>query len=306
MVAHALSQPTARGKQVATGASQIYGCRAEAVLRLNEIPATDTRVRLDAENGNAIHAWVEARLQAAFPGLLVEQRWTYRGVPATLDLPLLTERRVVDIKTKANAAKISLVRRYGPSARNRAQVHLGAAAAIAAGHEIDAVELLYLPRDGEIDDAWSWSEPFSRQVADEAADWAHATDALARERAGTEVSEMVDGLRDEPPAFCWRFCAYASTCRGPRPAVIAVDADAERAAREYLDARTEEQAAAARAAEARRVLETYADLRPVGLQWVGGSERKVQEVDLDLVRFLLGDLPTRTVTKTSARQLRRL
>lgn len=308
LLAAALTAPTARGRQTQTGASQLYGCRAEAVLRLTGVTATDLRPRLDAENGTAIHAWLESRLAAlAGDDLLVEQRYTYRGVPATVDLIFQSERRLVDLKTKGNAAAIATVRRDGPSPRYQAQVHLGAAAANDAGVRVDTVELLFLPRDGYLSDAWSWSAPFDRTAADKAAEWAAEVDALAVERAGLTPAEAVEGLRDEPPSFCWHYCAFVTACRGERPSFPPVDEGVADVAAEYLAAKALEEEAKDRAARARVFLEDYQDLRSVGLQWAGGGSRVVEELDVEQVRFLLGgELPVRLVEKSSARSLRRV
>lgn len=198
-----------RSQQVELGASQLLGCRAAAILRLNRVPESDPRLRWDALVGTAIHSVCEA---AAGEGVLSEVRFQYRGVWATIDryeAPVLT-----DVKTKKDAAAIRTVQRFGPSRQNVAQVMLGAAALQEAGFPVERVELLYLPRVGEPSDAWVWSAEPDRAAADEAAEWAAKVDATALDRAHLEPAEMVWGLQDEAEPFCRSYCAHVTTCRG--------------------------------------------------------------------------------------------
>lgn len=200
-----------RAQQVELGASQLLGCRAAAVLRLNRVPETDSRLRWDALVGVAIHSACE---QAASPDVLVEQRFAYRGVWATIDRFDTASGVLTDVKTKSNAAAIRKAQRFGPSRQHVAQVMLGAAALQEAGHTVERVELLYLPRDGEASDVFVWSALPDRALADEAAEWAAAVDALALDRAHLDPAGMVRGLRDEPDRFCARYCAHFSACKG--------------------------------------------------------------------------------------------
>jgi hypothetical protein len=140
-----------RSLQTAIGASGLYGCRAEHTLRLNEVPESDPHLSWAALVGTAIHGVAEA---AAPASVLTEQRFTYRGVTATIDrydAPVL-----VDLKTKEDAAAIAKVRKTGPRREQIAQVMLGAAALQEAGYVVEQVELLFLPRVGSLEDGWSW------------------------------------------------------------------------------------------------------------------------------------------------------
>jgi hypothetical protein len=210
-----------RSQQVAIGASQLLGCRAATILRLNEIPETDGRLRWDALVGTAIHAVAE---QAAPDTVIVEGRFSYRGVWATVDRYDPTTRILTDIKSKADALALHKARRYGPSRQHKAQLHLGAAALQEAGHEVAGVELLYLPRNGKPEDAFTWGpiEP-SRAAADFAAEWAEWVTREAAERKGRPVAEQVEGLQDERPQFCRDYCPFVTACRGPVETFVPVE-----------------------------------------------------------------------------------
>lgn len=200
-----------RSLQVELGASQLLGCRAAAVLRLNEVPETDARLRWDALVGSAIHMLAE---QAAPKPVLVEQKFAYRGVTATVDRYDPRTRTLTDLKTKDEPAKIAAIQKYGPSPQNIAQVMVGAAALQEAGHEVDAVELLYVPRIGDPNRAWVWRSEPDRAIADRAIEWAERTVREAGLRKDLSPAEQAWGLQDEPERFCARYCAHFTACRG--------------------------------------------------------------------------------------------
>lgn len=293
----------ARSQQSEPGASQTFGCRAATVLRANGVPESDPRLVWQAVVGTSVHWTIEAA--RAGDGREGERKLTYRGVPCTIDE--IDGQTVRDWKTKDDAAAIATVRKDGPRRGQIAQVMLGAAATIEAGHDITTVELVFLPRAGDLADGWVWSAPFDRDLADEAADWHEQTRKLITERAGLTAGEQVDGLRDEPPSFCFAYCPYVTACRGERPEHPPVDEGVVNVAAEYLEAKALEDEAKARLAKAKAFLDGYDDLRSVGLQWSGGNPLKGDEVDMEAVAFLLGgSLPMRPKQGMSARSLRRV
>lgn len=293
----------ARSQQLTPGASGTYQCRASLVLRAIGIPESDPHLSWQAVVGTAIHRVFEEARDG--DGRYNEHKLTYRGVPCTIDeidTPVLR-----DYKSKDTAAEIASVRRDGPKRGQVAQVMLGAAAAREAGHEITTVQLVYVPRAGDLADGWVWSAPFDPTLADAAADWHEQVRGLIAEREGFDAVDAADGLRDSPPSFCYAFCPFATACRGERPESLPVDAEVEAAAADYVEAKALEAEAAERAAKARAFLANYTDLRAVGLQWSGGRSKTVEEDDLETARFLLGDRwPVRLVEKTTARTLRRV
>lgn len=287
-----------RSQQVETGASDLLGCRAAAVLRLNEVPRSDGRLVWQATVGTAVHAFLEA---VAPEGAVVEQQFAWRGVKATVDCYDPAERSLTDYKT-ASPAKLATVRRGGPSRRHQAQVAVGGMALAEAGHPVDLVRLAFLPRDGQLSDGLVWEHPLDdslRALADEAADWAETVAALAVERRGDEPWYMADGLRDEPVIWCRDYCPWVTACRGEEQPSLEEYAPL---ASEYAEARAERDAAAARMQEARD--------RLVGVSgrcgdWKVSSspERKTVKVEPDVEalvdhwRFVQGDIPPPAVER---------
>ena len=299
-----------RSAQVETGASQAHGCRAEAVLRLNRVEPSDPRLSWDAWVGNAIHERLARMLEAE--GRLVEQQYSYRGVKATIDradVLGLFAGTLTDYKSKGSGGDIAVIRRDGPRYDAIAQIHLGAAALIEAGHEVTHVQLCFVPRDGDLlRDGYVWGPvPFDRAIADKAVEAVEESNALAVDRTDLPILEMVDGLRDKPPSFCWTYCPHVRNCRGEPPDAPPVDEGVADVAAEYLEAKRLEEEGKARAKRARKFLDDYPDLRSVGLLWTGGNPLEGEEVDMDAVRFLLGgDLPMKPKEGTSNRTLRRI
>jgi hypothetical protein len=103
---------------------------------------------------------------------LLEQRVTYRGITGSLDLYDLWRCRLVDWKT-TSVERLERYRRDGPPANYVVQLNIYAAALIAAGYQVDAAALVFLPRNGELSDVWAWTTAPDQAVADEAIDTYH-------------------------------------------------------------------------------------------------------------------------------------
>jgi len=315
-----------RALQIQTGASQAMGCRAESLWRLLGIPESDPRLRLDAWIGKAAHAAAERALKGR-PGLLVEHRAVYRGVPCTIDLGNITANLLSDWKFP-RLSKIVWMQKYGIGSGYRGQLHMGAAALRAEGHQIDRVSLVCLPRDGEFDDAWEYSEPFSQEIADEAADRVAQENARAAEMAGildrfemhtvdartAEIRHAIDmwDLRDEDHFFCRQFCSRVTDCRGPEGKYpTADDPVLIEAAQQYAAATWQKREAEALLEEWRPHLEGVKRIAlddGTKIAWSGGNPKVDEVEDLDRVRreyeLVCGPIPTKQVTKTTAVSLR--
>lgn len=295
-----------RAQQTEAGASQTEGCRAELVMLASGVPESDPRLGWQAWMGNAAHERLAALL--AGEGRVLETKFYYRGVPCTIDRYDVDDTSVTDYKSKGTAGDIATVRRDGPNRRNVKQVMLGAAGVREAGHNVTTVRLVYFPREGDLlKDSYVWEAPFDQALADEAAEWHEKVRALIAERHDLPVEAMVDGLRDQPPSWCWTYCTRVTACRGERPVTPPLDEAVADIAAEYLEAKSLEEEAKARISKARVYLEPYEDLSTVGLQWTGGNPLKGEEIDMDAIRFLIGDdLPMRPKQGTSSRSLRRV
>lgn len=236
----AADQARPRSQQTESGASSVGSCRAQLLLRATGAEPSDVRFSLAPIVGTAVHAACE---QAAGPGVLTEQVFVYRGIRCTIDRYDPHTRTLTDHKSKATPVDVDKVRQHGPSRPNRLQVHLGAAALLEAGHPVDTVELLFLPRSGGgVEDCWLWSEPFDKQLADEAADWLLAERFRAENFASPAGFNDLNGLRDESWFFCRSFCEFFTLCRGQVEEQPSEDDLADAAAR-YDAARRAEDAA---------------------------------------------------------------
>jgi hypothetical protein len=297
-----------RALQTEAGASQTEGCRAELVMLGNGIPESDPRLGWAAWVGNAIHERLASQL--AKPGRELEKVFVYRGVPATVDRYDAETKTLVDYKTKGSAGDIAAVRRDGPRRGQIAQVMIGAAGLIEAGHPVETVGLIFVPRDGELEDSWPWFAPYDQSIADEAAEWHEKLRALTAERAGLDVEQMVDGLRDKPPSFCRMYCPRVTLCRGPEVETPLLDEGIADVAAEYMEAVALEAEGKARKSKARTFLigrnGTAGEFK---VTTSGGNTKTEDVIDDDALRDLWGfvngeQLPTKPIQTTSAVSLR--
>lgn len=205
-----------RSQQIETGGSQLLGCRAEAVLRLNGVPQSDPRMSWQAFVGSAIDERLGAARLRRRPWLMVQHRTVYGGVPFSVDEYDPQTKALSDWKTKDNAAACAEALKYVKD-RQRAQIHGGAAGLRAEGFDVETVRLVFIPRAGSMDGARVFEEPFSQEWADRGVEWAAEIGDLA-ERIGVDssrrVADSLDGLRDEMPSFCSSYCPYFTVCRG--------------------------------------------------------------------------------------------
>lgn len=294
----AADQARPRSQQTQSGASSVGDCRARLLLRATGAEASDRRLSLATLGGTALHAACET---AAGTGVLTERSFAYRGIWCTIDRYDPDARTLTDYKTLATPAKVDERRVDGPRENQRSQVHLGAAALLDAGYPVDTVELLFLPRSiGGVDDCWLWSEPFNKDIADEAADW------LLREReraASFDRPASSDDLHDLRDGDFFRICPnceFLSLCRGTDPGPR--DDEYADAARRYVTASRAERTAKELKAEARADLEGFTGTAgDFTVKWRTPDQAEVKDVDalMALWRFVNGDQPIPTKQRAS-------
>lgn len=186
----------ARSQQTTLGASSVGGCRRQAWNILNEVPKTnyDTE-HLAAIIGTAIHSTIAGAMEAADPfgeDFLIEQGFETDLLKGHCDLFIKSTGTVIDWKTttKGKLAKF-------PDDQQRMQVQLYGYLIEEAGHMVNEVALVAIPRDGQTKDIKVHSEPYSREMAQQGLDWIE------------EVKSM-----DKPPApeksafFCRNYCSW--------------------------------------------------------------------------------------------------
>lgn len=299
----AFQAATDRSQQVETGASQLYGCVAETIYRLRGAPREE-RLSWPAVVGTSIHEYLATARPKVRDDVITEQRFVYKNVPATVDY--LQSPLLVDYKTRDDDDAIDDMVSDGISPKWLGQLMVGAAGAREAGHTVEWVAIVLLPRSGEFTDAKVLGPyPFDQQLADDAAEWSLAADDLA-------ADESVDPRdhRGRPAFWCVAYCPFVKPCRGE---VVEVQLDElASVAERYREAQDVRDDAVAE-------MQRLRPLIPVGVKGKAGrtslshstgSVKTVEEEDVDRLRetwrFVHGDgepLPTRVVEKASSPRL---
>ena len=188
----------ARSQQVAIGVSQLGGCRKQVFLKLHGAPETNPTLRLASIMGTAIHTAIEAAFAGS--GAMLETRVEIEGLPpATIDYYDPATKTVTDWKTitKKNAP-------YFVGKQKIWQVMVYAYLLIRAGYEVETVQLIGIPRDGNENDIIDWSAPYDEAVALEALEWLREVEALT-EAPAPEMSG----------SFCRDYCPFfGELCQG--------------------------------------------------------------------------------------------
>ena len=186
------------------------GCdRANVYSILGKTP-TNTDDGLPAWMGTAIHEAAEEALRALDPfGDVYRLEERLPGLPedglagGNSDIIFVADKNLVDLKTVKKKD-----RRYFPSLGKIRQVMLYGGMARNAGIEVDTVEIIGIPRDGNTSDLIEWGPVEWDEDA--------AMDALGyvrhmRERAIAVASGDLSALpRPDRPAksFCARYCEF--------------------------------------------------------------------------------------------------
>lgn len=183
---HILAHP--RSQQAAIGPSEVGNpCGKEIAAKLLGHPDRDRGAPWKPTIGTAVHAWLESAFDA--DNLRVEavdqggaERWyietrvevgEYDGgktITGSCDLYDRVTATVIDHKV-VGPKQLKKYKAGDPGAQYRAQAHLYGRGWVRAGLPVDNVAVMFLPRDGELRDAYMWHEPYNEQVA---------IDALAR------------------------------------------------------------------------------------------------------------------------------
>ena len=167
--------------------------------------------------GTALHSWLEATLDAA--NLDYEQRtrsgqerfWLEQrvtvgqvagvDVDGSCDVYDRATATVIDWKT-CGPTQLTKYRRLGPGPQYRAQAHLYGRGWRARGVPVDTVMIVFLPRNGELSESYTWHEPYNESVAVAALQRADGI-ALAVAALGTDALAVLPTA----DAFC-HLCPY--------------------------------------------------------------------------------------------------
>lgn len=176
-----------RSQQVAIGPSEIgVPCDRRIAYKLLGHPERPQPPAWLPTIGTAVHAWNEGAfdadnlriMAAALHGedqerWLVETRVTVGYVPGlgfitgSCDLYDRVTGVVTDWKI-VGPTTIKRAKAHGPSPTYRSQAHLYGKGWVNAGHWVSRVQIVFLPRNAPLDQAYAWSEAYDPAIADAA------------------------------------------------------------------------------------------------------------------------------------------
>lgn len=161
-----------RSQQKAIGMSEVGGqCDREIAYKL----AGTTPTRFDDDPmvtivGTGIHlvlADMFRRIDAGRGRWLIERPVEYMGIPGSADAYDRRKRLLIDWKSTAKA-KIRRIAKDGPPQRYIIQSQLYAQALRAIGEDPQQIAIVYLARDGGLNDLFVWPLPVDKSIADAA------------------------------------------------------------------------------------------------------------------------------------------
>lgn len=284
------SKSDARSKQTNIGPSEIGGCRHKAWRRLNGAEITNPNtLRLSAIMGTAIHNYIEEAFRRQDPfgeRYLLEQEWKSDDgmIVGHVDLYDKINKEIVDWKS---TKKSNL--RYFPSKQQRWQVQIYGWLVEQAGHKVDTVTLVCIPRDGDERDIVFHSEPFDIEVVNEAMHW---------------LGEIK--LADTPPlpekeaSFCKLYCGFYDEtgqkgCAGRPKAelegVVIEDNAIDVVAKEYLNITNQISELEEQKDSIKAVLEGVNGITQSGIKIAWSQVAGRKSVDEKAVAEALGSVP---------------
>lgn len=197
-----------RSQQTRIGPSEVgMACARRLGHKLAGTLPPDTHDKWLATIGTAVHAWLEGALSAANdrwaahdgkPRFLIEQRVTI-GQVAGDDIDGSTDAydtvtdTVVDWKI-VGPTRLKKYRRHGPGPQYRNQGHGYGRGWAAKGYNVRRVMVVFLPRNGPLSDAFSWSEDYDEQVALDALARANRIDAAVKILGSAAYTETNAGM----------------------------------------------------------------------------------------------------------------
>lgn len=172
-----------RSLQVAIGPSEVgTPCARKLGYKLLAYPERPQPPNWKATVGTAIHAWLESIFDQAnlafdtkhgnhgIERWLIEQRVTVGkladGTPISghVDLFDRVTGTVVDWKS-VGPTQLRKYRSKGPGDQYRTQAHLYGRGYAGAGHTVNNVMIVFLARNGDLDDTVIWTEPYDERIA---------------------------------------------------------------------------------------------------------------------------------------------
>jgi CRISPR/Cas system-associated exonuclease Cas4 (RecB family) len=185
-----------RSLQTELGASSVYGCKRQAWSIIRQVPKTNHDTEsLAAIIGTAVHATIaEAMKNIDVFGddFLIEQGFSTPDLKGHCDLFIKSTGVVIDWKTTTKS-KLSKF----PTDQQRMQVQLYGYLIEEAGHKVNIVSLVGIPRDGQMKDVKVHHEPYNRDEALKGIQWIK------------DIQNTIYPPEPERPRqFCKSFCEW--------------------------------------------------------------------------------------------------
>jgi len=169
-----------RSKQVRIGPSEVgQACARRLGYKLAGFPEREQPPNWKATIGTAVHSWLEDAFgqdnrrcaRAGGPDRWATETRVTVGATATLgkisgscDLYDRVTGTVLDHKI-VGPSQLKHYRASGPSAQYRTQAHLYGRGLHLLGLPVETVAICFLPRNGDISEAYLWHESWDEQVA---------------------------------------------------------------------------------------------------------------------------------------------
>lgn len=169
-----------RSLQKAIGPSEVgQACARRLGYQLLGHPERPQQPNWKATIGTAVHSWLEHAFdhdnlawaqQHGRERWLVETRVTVGSTPTLGDITgscdlYDTATGVVFDHKVVGPAQLKHYKADGPSPQYRTQAHLYGRGWVLAGWPVTHVCICFLPRNGDLADAYQWHEPWSEQIA---------------------------------------------------------------------------------------------------------------------------------------------
>ena len=163
--------------------------------------------------GSAVHSWLDTVFtKASEPGGREAERWLCEervtvghvgGTPITgsTDLYDRWSGSVIDHKNIGSSSR-KKYRAHGPSETYRRQAHLYGKGWEDDGWPVSLVVIAFLPREGIFTDTYIWSEPYSRQVAEETLATVNSLETLRTQLGITQALSLYSECDDRWCDWC--------------------------------------------------------------------------------------------------------
>lgn len=221
-----------RSLQKMIGPSEIGDpCPRRIGYKLLGMPENDLRPNWKATVGTGTHMWLETafdKYNLANAHLYGHQERFYietkvivgevngKLIPGSCDLYDRVTATVVDHKT-CGPSMLKKYRRQGPGQQYRDQAQLYGRGWQRAGLPVTRVMIVFLPRQGELEDAYIWHEPYNEQIALDALQRVEGVDltVTALGWAALELLPAVEAYCTYCPFFSHRSTDLTKGCPGP-------------------------------------------------------------------------------------------